>query len=91
MPKPLSKSALPLTIAVLAAATSFAQAGPLQVELSAGIQCGGQYECVPDVRLTEAEAKTCLGYPRPSQQQGHLTLAAGGPDKAQFRESGGRR
>ena len=33
------------------------------------IECGGQYECVPDVLLTEVEAGRCLGYPHAEEAQ----------------------
>ena len=61
---------MPLTTALLAAATStWAQPGPSDAQASMGIECGGQYECVPYIALTEAEARKCLGYPRPARTE----------------------
>ena len=33
-----------------------------------GIHCGGQYECIEYGRLTETEARTARGYPRPVER-----------------------
>ena len=56
---------------LLAPAATSASAQPVITapEQLWAIECGGQYECVPDVLLTEVEARTCLGYPHAEEAQ----------------------
>ena len=69
MPKCISMLAASLGICLIAAtATSAsAQSTPSTAQPAWGPECGGQYECVPSILLTEAEAKRCIGYPHPAQ------------------------
>jgi hypothetical protein len=69
MPKCMSMLAAALGIGLIAATAvpASAQSTPSSAQPSWGLECGGQYECVPSVLLTEAEAKRCLGYPHPAR------------------------
>ena len=57
--------------------SSAAQQSPSDVH--AGMQCGGQYECVEDRPLTEAEARASRGYPQLMQTQEAAQVAATPP------------
>jgi hypothetical protein len=56
---------------LLAPAATSASAQPVITtpEQLWAIECGGQYECVSDVLLTEVEARTCLGYPHAEEAE----------------------
>ena len=56
---------------LLAPAATSASAQPVITapEQLWAIECGGQYECVPDVLLTGVEARTCLGYPHAEEAE----------------------
>jgi hypothetical protein len=55
---------------LLTPAATSASAQPITApEQLWAIECGGQYECVPDVLLTEVEARRCLGYPHTEEAQ----------------------
>ena len=71
MPKCTSMLAASLGIClIVATATSAsAQSVPSVVQSPWELECGGQYECVPQILLSEAEAKRCLGYPRPARTE----------------------
>jgi hypothetical protein len=56
-----------LTTSVGPAATQ--QSGSSQLTIQPAIECGGQYECVEDRPLTQAEARASLGYPQVAQPQ----------------------
>jgi hypothetical protein len=48
---------------VASVAPGVAQQGPPRAETSLGMQCGGEYECVEDRPLTEAEARASRNHP----------------------------
>jgi hypothetical protein len=56
-----------LLLLAASAGSSAAQQSPS--DLHAGMQCGGQYECIEDRPLTPAEARASLGYPQVAQPQ----------------------
>jgi hypothetical protein len=62
--------------------SSAAQQSPSEVY--AGIQCGGQYECVEDRPLTEAEARASRGYPQLMPPQETAQVAATPPTASSF-------
>ncbi len=62
--------------------SSAAQQSPS--ELHAGMQCGGQYECVEDRPLTEAEARASRGYPQLVHPQAAAQVAATRPTASSF-------
>ena len=51
-----------LFLLAASAGSSAAQQSPSEVH--AGMQCGGQYECIEDRPLTEAEARTSHSHPQ---------------------------
>ena len=51
-----------LLLLAASAGSSAAQQSPSEVH--AGMQCGGQYECIEDRPLTEAEARTSHSHPQ---------------------------
>jgi hypothetical protein len=54
---------------ILAAATPSGAQSPADAPTFKGTECGGQYECVEDRQLTQAEARASLGYPQVAQPQ----------------------
>ena len=63
MNKPRPTTALCCLLLLAASAgSSAAQQSPSEVH--AGIQCGGQYECIEDRPLTDAEARASHSYPQ---------------------------
>ena len=64
------RSNIALSFFLLLAASggsSAAQQSPSEAQ--AGIQCGGQYECIEDRPLSEAEARASRGYPLARPQE----------------------
>jgi hypothetical protein len=57
--------------------SSAAQQSPSQ--LQAGMQCGGQYECIEDRPLTEAEARASHSHPQFGHPQEAAQVAATPP------------
>jgi hypothetical protein len=63
------RSAFELSCFLLAVLSSASVAqGMFGDELFAGIECGGQYECVEDRPLTPTEALSSRAYPQIAQQ-----------------------
>lgn len=63
----------------VAAASSAAQQAPSVPQAQAGMECGGQYECLEERPLTPAEARASLGYPQSVQSQDATRVAARKP------------
>ena len=70
-------SALMLT---LFAGSSVAQQAPPAVQ--AGIQCGGQYECVEDRPMTPTEAQASRSHPHNAEPQDSKQIATAQPTVA---------
>lgn len=66
-----------LLLLAVSGGSSAAQQNPSEVH--ATIQCGGQYECVEDRPLTEAEARASRSYPQLVQTQEPAQVAATPP------------
>lgn len=64
-----------LLLTALSSAT-FAQSSVCADQLSPGIPCCGQYECVEDRPLTPAEAQASRGYPIARQEPEHTDPVA---------------
>jgi hypothetical protein len=62
---PILATSLGICLIAATAAPVSAQSAQWTAMASSAIECGGQYECVPSILLTEAEAKRCIGYPHP--------------------------
>jgi hypothetical protein len=66
-----------LLLLAVSAGSSAAQQTPSDVH--AGMQCGGQYECVEDQPLTEAEARASRSHPEFAHPQEAAQVAATPP------------
>jgi hypothetical protein len=64
------------------AAPSTAQQSGSATAINAGVECGGQYECIEDRPLSLAEAEGSIAYPHPAQSGPAEHLAATQPTSA---------
>ena len=64
---------------LLAASGGSTAAQQSRSDVHAGMQCGGQYECIEDRPLTEAEARASRGHPQFVQPQEPAQVAATRP------------
>jgi hypothetical protein len=69
---------------LLAASGGSAAAQQSPSEVQASMQCGGQYECIEDRPLTEAEARASRSHPQFVQTQEQAHVAATPPTASSF-------
>ena len=75
------RSAFHLSLLLLTAlsSTTFAQSSACADQLSAGVPCCGQYECVEDRPLSLAEAQASRRYPQFARPEPHNAARIAGP------------
>jgi len=69
---------------MLAAATPSAAQSPDDAVALKGMQCGGQYECIEDRPLTDAEARTSHSHPQFVNPQEAAQVLATPPTASSF-------
>jgi hypothetical protein len=69
-------SSTKLQIALFSLLIVPATPGAAQTTIPAGIECGGQYECVEERLLTLTEARASWGYPRSTEEAARTASAS---------------
>lgn len=75
------RSAFQFSVLLLTAlsSTTFAQSSVCADQLSAGVPCCGQYECVEDRPLSLAEAQASRSHPQFARPEPHTAARIAGP------------